>query len=143
MSLLSEIVNIAILKEKEAVKLYQKLYNEAKAAEVKQLAASLQKMEEEHINRLTYFLQNNEFKNLHMQGGELEKIKNNYTENEKSKEDKVQDMIKKAISEEDKAAVFYENIAATFSSYKAAQSLFSRLAAEEREHKAMFEQLLV
>ncbi|HQO10077.1 MAG TPA: ferritin family protein [Clostridiales bacterium] len=136
---LNSIIDFAIDREKEAVEFYTALQEKTKFAGVRDMLKELAAMETGHISVLnsirTKGIDNisiQQIKNLHISDYMVEK--------EPSQDMDYQDILIIAMKREEKSKALYEDLAVRFEDSPTGK-LFSKIAAEESDHKLKFEKL--
>ena len=136
----NKIMDFAILKEKEAVKFYQKLQTIAKFNSQKKELKKFENMEKGHIIILNNIKQKKEknFKNIHIE--QDLRISNYLVEIKFTESSSYQDIIILAMKREEKAYNLYNDLANNTLNNEI-KNLFQKLASEEIKHKLHFEKI--
>jgi len=135
MSVLSEIINIAIIKEHEAAKFYTSMQSRQPSVKVQHVLKSFIDMENAHQRALEEYLSSGNFKSIHTAPDVTNLLHDLKTGSKSGETQDLRDMFDLAIREEESAHTLYKTLSVTFKNETGAASLFSRLADEELSHR--------
>ena len=135
----NEVINFAIAGEKEAIKFYQELQGKVKFQAQIEMLKEFEDMEKGHVVILEN-IRNKEFEKIEIKEITDLHISDYIVDVGPSEDMNYQDILIIAMKKEEKANKLYTEMANNFPGTELEQ-LFSRLAAEEAEHKLKFEKL--